>query len=59
MLNSKPYRVSVNKNGFLVEKNPVTDVPVGSTNLGRFNSFREAAQAGRETCIKLGIIGRG
>lgn len=54
---SKPYRASISSEGFLVEKDPIKDVAVGHVNLGRFNTFQEAAQFARHSCIKMGILG--
>lgn len=42
---TKPFRASLHKDGFLVEYKPTLDTPVGAINIGRFDSFREAAQA--------------
>jgi hypothetical protein len=51
------YRVSVGKDGFIVEFMPLKDVPVGYTNLGRWPNFRKAAQVGRQFMLDHGMIG--
>lgn len=55
--NSKPYRASINSKGFMVEKNPNGDITINSIFIGRFKTFREAAQTAREMCIEMGILG--
>lgn len=55
--NSKPYRASINSKGFTVEKSPSGDIELNSIFIGRFKTFREAAQEARKLCIEMGILG--
>lgn len=50
--------MSVGEEGFLVEFLPQKDTPVGYVNLGRWPSFRKAAQIGRQFMLDRGMLGR-
>lgn len=51
------FRATVNKNGYMVEMSPVGDIPEGSTFIGYFDSYREAAQQARQFCVDNDILG--